>query len=52
MPEPQGVVVGEHAMAVEINVHLPNGTVMKSANFFQLNAAGLIQRLSVYLKTG
>jgi hypothetical protein len=52
MPEPQGVVAGAHAVAVEINVHLPNGTVMKAANFFQLNAAGLIQRLSVYRKTG
>ena len=52
LPEPQGVVVGERAVAVEIDVHLPNGTVMKAANFFQLNTAGLIQRLSVYRKTG
>jgi len=52
MPEPQAVVASAQAVAVEIDVHLPNGTVMQAANFFQLNGEGLIQRLSVYRKTG
>jgi ketosteroid isomerase-like protein len=34
MPEPTGTVIGERSVAVEIDVHLPNGAVMKAANFF------------------
>ncbi len=52
MPQPTAVVAGERSIAVEIDVHLAGGRVMKAANFFQLNDAGLIQRLSVYRKTG
>jgi hypothetical protein len=52
MSQPTAVVAGNRSVAVEIDVHLAGGTVMKAANFFQLNEAGLIQRLSVYRKTG
>jgi ketosteroid isomerase-like protein len=41
-------VVGETSIAVEIEARLPDGTVRQTANFFHLNAAGQIQRLSIY----
>jgi ketosteroid isomerase-like protein len=51
-PVPTAIVIGERSVAVEIDVHLPGGQLMKAANFFHLNDEGLIQRLSVYRKTG
>ena len=50
VPQPTSITVGENSVAVEIDVHLPGGRVMKAANFYQLNADGLIQRLSTYRK--
>jgi len=50
VPQPVFVTVGDSAVAVEIDVHLPNGRVMKAANFYQLNEDGLIRRLSTYRK--
>jgi ketosteroid isomerase-like protein len=50
VPQPAFVTAGVNSVAVEIDVHLPNGTVMKAANFYQLNADGLIKRLSTYRK--
>lgn len=50
VPQPVSVTAGENAVAVEIDVHLPGGRVMQAANFYQLNADGLIKRLSTYRK--
>ena len=50
VPQPTFVTAGAASVAVEIDVHLPNGTVMKAANFYQFNEDGLIQRLSTYRK--
>jgi ketosteroid isomerase-like protein len=52
VPTPVAVVAGENAVAVEIEVRLPDGTVQRVANFFHLNGEGRIQRLSVYRKSG
>jgi ketosteroid isomerase-like protein len=52
MPTPVAIVAGENAVAAEIDVRLPNGQLLKFANFFHLNAEGRIKRLSVYRKTG
>jgi ketosteroid isomerase-like protein len=52
MPTPVAIVAAEHSVAVEIDVGLPNGQLLKFANFFHLNADGRIQRLSVYRKSG
>ena len=52
MPTPIAIVAGENSVAVEIEVRLPNGQLLKFANFFHLNGEGRIQRLSVYRKSG
>jgi hypothetical protein len=52
MPTPVAIVAGENSVAVEIEVRLPNGQLLKFANFFHLNDEGRIQRLSVYRKSG
>ena len=49
-PSPTAMVVGDSAIAVEIDVHLPDGTVRRVANFFSLDAEGRIKRVSVYRK--
>jgi ketosteroid isomerase-like protein len=51
-PTPITVVTGEDSVAVEIDVRLPSGQVLKMANFFQLDGEGRICRLSIYRKTG
>lgn len=52
IPAPFARIVGEDAIAVEIEATLPDGTVRHTTNHYQLNSDGLIQRLSVYVKTG
>ena len=52
VPSPQAFVVGENAVAVEIEARLPDGTTRRTANFYQLNGQGRIQRLSVYMRSG
>ncbi len=52
IPSPTLLIAGEAAIAVEIEASLPDGTVRHTANHYQLNGDGLIQRLSVYVKTG
>ena len=47
-PNPVAITVGDDSVAVEIDVHLPNGQVLKMADFFRLNSEGRIRRLSVY----
>jgi hypothetical protein len=37
---------------VEIEARLADGTVRRTANFYYLNAAGRIERLSVYMRGG
>lgn len=49
-PTPVSVVAGDDSVAVEVDVRLPGGQMLKMANFFQLNSEGRIRRLSVYRK--
>ncbi|WP_084197061.1 YybH family protein [Solimonas soli] len=51
VPTPVARVVGHHSIAVEIEARLPDGSVRHTANFYELNAQGRIQRLSVYCKS-
>jgi uncharacterized protein (TIGR02246 family) len=51
-PLPQAVVLGEAAVAVEIEAQMPDGSSRRTANFYHLNSHGLIQRLSVYMRSG
>ena len=52
IPTPRAMVVGASSIAVEIEARLPDGTVRRTANFYHLNDAGRIQRLSVYMQGG
>lgn len=51
-PTPVAMVVGDGAVAVEIEAKLADGTTRQTANFFHLTADGRIQRLSVYMRGG
>lgn len=51
-PRPVAVIAGAQNVAAEIEAHLPNGTVRRTANFFHLNSAGLIQRMNIYARAG
>lgn len=50
-PTPTTIVVNNNTVAVQIDVRLPSGAVMKTANFYHLNDDGLIKALSVYRQT-
>lgn len=52
MPHPAGRVVGEKAIAVEIEARLPDGSVRNTANFYALSDNGRIARLAVYMRGG
>jgi uncharacterized protein (TIGR02246 family) len=52
MPMPLVMIVGDAAIAVEIEAQMPDGTSRRTANFYQLNSLGRIQRLSVYMRSG
>lgn len=52
MPTPTHVVLGGAAAAVEIEARLPDGSIRRTANFYQFDQAGRIQRLSVYMQGG
>jgi ketosteroid isomerase-like protein len=47
-PTPGPRVVGAGEIAVEIEARMPDGAIRHTANFFTVNDAGRIQRLSVY----
>jgi ketosteroid isomerase-like protein len=49
-PTPIAIVVGENAVAAEIEAKLPDGSVRRTANFWQLTGDGRIRRLSVYTR--
>lgn len=51
-PLPQAMIVGDTAIAVEIEARMPDGTSRRTANFFHLNSQARIQRLSVYMRSG
>jgi len=51
-PSPQAMIVGENAVAVEIEARLADGSTRRTANFYHLNSQGRIQRLSVYMRSG
>jgi uncharacterized protein (TIGR02246 family) len=51
IPVPRAMIVGDVAVAVEIEAQMPDGTSRRTANFYQLNSDGLIQRLSVYVRS-
>ena len=48
IPTPVATVVENGSIAAEIEARLPDGTTRRTANFFHLDGAGLIRRLSVY----
>ncbi|MET0391227.1 MAG: nuclear transport factor 2 family protein [Polyangiales bacterium] len=50
-PTPVAVIAGPRAIATEIEITLGDGSVRRTANFFHLNEAGLIQRISVYARS-
>jgi ketosteroid isomerase-like protein len=52
VPTPQSMVLSDKSAAVEIEARLPDGTTRRTANFYYLNDAGKIQRLSVYMRGG
>jgi uncharacterized protein (TIGR02246 family) len=52
MPVPQAMIVGDAAVAVEIEARMPDGISRRTANFYHLNSYGRIQRLSVYMRSG
>jgi ketosteroid isomerase-like protein len=52
MPVPQAMIIGDGAVAVEIEARMPDGTSRRTANFYHLNSQGRIQRLSVYMRSG
>ena len=52
LPVPQAMIVGDAAVAVEIEAQMPDGTSRRTANFYHLNSQGRIQRLSVYMRSG
>jgi uncharacterized protein (TIGR02246 family) len=52
MPVPQAMIVGDAAVAVEIEAHLSDGSSRRTANFYHLNSHGRITRLSVYVRSG
>lgn len=51
-PTPLASIAEASSIAVEIEARLPDGTVRRTANFYYLNPAGRIQRLSVYMRGG
>jgi uncharacterized protein (TIGR02246 family) len=51
-PVPQVMIIGDNAVAVEIDAQMPDGTSRRTANFYHLNSQGRIQRLSVYIRSG
>lgn len=50
-PTPVTIINGEAAIAAEIEIHLPDGRVRRTANFFHLNSENLIQRLHIYARS-
>jgi uncharacterized protein (TIGR02246 family) len=50
MPTVVNKVFAENSAAVEIEARLADGSVRRTANFYQLSAAGRIARLSVYMR--
>ena len=51
-PVPQCMIVGDSAIAVEVDAQMPDGTSRRTANLYHLNHQGRIQRLSVYMRSG
>ena len=49
-PTPVHIVAGDNAVAAELEIRLPNGDIRRTANFFSLDAQGLIKRLSIYAR--
>lgn len=51
-PVPQEVILGDAAVAIEVEAQMPDGTSRRTANFYYLNSQGLIQRLNIYMRSG
>lgn len=49
-PTPLQTIAGTDSVAVEIEARLLDSTVRRTANFYYLNSAGLIQAVSVYMR--
>jgi ketosteroid isomerase-like protein len=52
VPTPLDMIVGDRAVAVEIEAQLPDGSSRRTANFYHLNSDGKIDRLNVYMRGG
>jgi ketosteroid isomerase-like protein len=52
VPSPSRIISHGDGAAVEIQAKLADGSVRRTANFYQVNDAGKIQRLSVYMQGG
>jgi len=50
-PTPVNIIASERAVAVELEIRLPNGAKRRTANFFTIGASGLIERLSIYARS-
>lgn len=49
-PKPSVVIAAAGGVATEIDVKLPDGRTRRTANFFHVNAAGRIARLTTYAR--
>lgn len=52
VPSPSRIIADSDGAAVEILATLADGSTRRTANFYQVNEAGKIQRLSVYMQGG
>ena len=52
VPTPVSIMADDTGMAVEVEARLPDGSIRNTVNLYRFNDIGLIQRLSVYIKTG
>lgn len=50
-PSPSAKVVGQDAIAVEIEARLADGTTRQTANFYRFGQDGLIRSLGVYMRS-
>lgn len=50
VPHPQGRFVGPEGIAVEIEAHLPDGSVRQTTNHYRFDGAGRIASLKVYMR--
>ena len=50
-PQPVRFIGADHAVAVEVEVHLADGSVREMASFFRLDETGKFSSIGVYQRT-